>query len=80
MGKKVSVGRRVRGIGAQACARHGCFCLGSVVDFELGERQMCMDYSLSEGIQEQQYGRHSICPLHLRYHVSIPCQLGSALR
>lgn len=50
-GEKVAFGRRVRGIGAQACARHGCFCPSSVVDFELGERQMCMDYSLSEALK-----------------------------
>ncbi|KAF8956034.1 hypothetical protein BDZ97DRAFT_1672276, partial [Flammula alnicola] len=50
-GEKVAAGRRVRGIGAQACARHGCFCPSSVVDFELGERQMCMDFSLSEAFK-----------------------------
>jgi Kyakuja-Dileera-Zisupton transposase len=32
------------GIGAAACARHGCFCPGSVVDFHNGERQMNMDW------------------------------------
>ena len=50
-GDKVTAGRRVRGIGAHACARHGCFCPSSVVDFELGERQMCMDYSFSEALK-----------------------------
>lgn len=31
------------GIGATACARHGCFCPHSVVDFQKGER--CVWYS-----------------------------------
>ena len=49
--EKIVAGRRARGIGAQACARHGCFCPSSVVDFELGERQMCMDYSFSQALK-----------------------------
>lgn len=31
-------GKDVTGIGATACARHGCYCPGSVVDFQKGER------------------------------------------
>ncbi|KAI6101880.1 hypothetical protein F5141DRAFT_1065834 [Pisolithus sp. B1] len=34
------------GIGAAACAWHGCFYPHSVVDFQKGERQLNMDYSL----------------------------------
>ena len=47
-GEKSGPGKRVRGIGAIACARHGCFCPSSVVDFPKGEKQMHMDYALSE--------------------------------
>ncbi|KAI6146621.1 hypothetical protein EDD17DRAFT_1514717 [Pisolithus thermaeus] len=32
------------GVGATACAWHGCFYLHSVVDFQKGERQLNMDY------------------------------------
>ncbi|GBE83152.1 hypothetical protein SCP_0501990 [Sparassis crispa] len=35
------------GIGATACVRHGFFVPHTVVDFQKGERQMNMDYSLS---------------------------------
>ncbi|KAH9478866.1 hypothetical protein JR316_0009328 [Psilocybe cubensis] len=45
---RVSPGKRVRGIGAHACARHGCFCPSSVVDFDKGEKQMHMDWSLTQ--------------------------------
>jgi hypothetical protein len=31
-----------------ACARHGCFCPSSVVDFPKGERQILMDLALAE--------------------------------
>lgn len=35
---KTFKGKDITGIGAVACARHGCFCPGGVVDFEKGER------------------------------------------
>ncbi|KAI6004934.1 hypothetical protein EDD15DRAFT_2155191, partial [Pisolithus albus] len=38
------------GIGATACAQHGCFYPHSVVDFQKGERQLNMDYSLSNAL------------------------------
>jgi len=38
-------------VGAVACARHGCFCPSSVVDFDLGEKQMHIDYGVSESIK-----------------------------
>ncbi|KDR79699.1 hypothetical protein GALMADRAFT_63536 [Galerina marginata CBS 339.88] len=41
-------GKRSRGVGCAACARHGCFCIGSLVDFELGEKQSNMDWSVCE--------------------------------
>ncbi|KAI5982195.1 hypothetical protein EDD15DRAFT_2378224 [Pisolithus albus] len=34
------------GIGATACAQHGCFVPNSVVDFQKGERYMNTDYSI----------------------------------
>jgi hypothetical protein len=38
----------VTGIGAHACARHGCYCPSSGVNFVKGETQASADYSLSE--------------------------------
>ncbi|KAI6138394.1 hypothetical protein BKA82DRAFT_4366513 [Pisolithus tinctorius] len=38
------------GIGATACARHGCFYPHCVVDFQKGERQLNMDYSLANAL------------------------------
>ncbi|TFK59884.1 hypothetical protein BDN72DRAFT_780127, partial [Pluteus cervinus] len=47
--KNMKTGNRdVTGIGAVACARHGCFCPGSVVDFQKGERQANIDYALAQ--------------------------------
>ncbi|KAG2023692.1 hypothetical protein CC2G_001319 [Coprinopsis cinerea AmutBmut pab1-1] len=48
---KVRKGLDVTGIGAIACMRHGAFAPGSVVDFQKGERQINMDYALSEALQ-----------------------------
>ncbi|EAU84183.2 hypothetical protein CC1G_13091 [Coprinopsis cinerea okayama7 len=48
---KVRKGLDVTGIGAIACMRHGAFAPGSVVDFQKGERQINMDYSLSEALK-----------------------------
>ncbi|KAG2113783.1 uncharacterized protein F5147DRAFT_650200 [Suillus discolor] len=38
------------GIGGCACAWHGCFVPHSMVDFQKGERQMNMDYALSQAL------------------------------
>jgi hypothetical protein len=38
------------GLGATACLWHGCYCPTGIVDFQKGERQMNMDYSLSQSI------------------------------
>ncbi|EGO21549.1 hypothetical protein SERLADRAFT_410165 [Serpula lacrymans var. lacrymans S7.9] len=38
------------GIGATACAQHGVFCLGAIVDFQKGEHQVNMDYSLCQAL------------------------------
>ncbi|KAH9927710.1 uncharacterized protein B0H18DRAFT_1118236 [Fomitopsis serialis] len=46
----------VTGIGATSCARHGCFVPHSVVNFQKGERQMNMDYSLSNALGYQSKG------------------------
>ncbi|KAH6908105.1 hypothetical protein BKA70DRAFT_1372112 [Coprinopsis sp. MPI-PUGE-AT-0042] len=48
---KIHKGCDATGIGAWACMRHGCFCPGGVVDFQKGERQMNMDYALSESLE-----------------------------
>ena len=50
-GEKSGPGKCACSIGTMACAWHGCFCPGSLVDFPKGEKQMSMDYSVSEGIK-----------------------------
>ncbi|KAG1779886.1 hypothetical protein EV702DRAFT_1043277 [Suillus placidus] len=40
----------VTGIRGCACARHGCFVPNSMVDFQKGERQMNMDYTLCNAL------------------------------
>ncbi|KAG1826707.1 uncharacterized protein BJ212DRAFT_1257706, partial [Suillus subaureus] len=42
---------RVTGVGATACARHGCFVPHAVVDFQKGEWQMNMDYSICNALK-----------------------------
>jgi hypothetical protein len=44
-------GMDVTGHGHTACARHGCFAPGSGVDFHKGERQMNIDWSLSQAMK-----------------------------
>ncbi|KAI6137277.1 hypothetical protein F5141DRAFT_1209605 [Pisolithus sp. B1] len=48
---------RSTGIGATACAWHGCFVPHSVVDFKKGERYMNTDYSICNALG---YGSESI--------------------
>ena len=38
------------GIGGNCCTRHGCFAPGSLVNFQKGERQLNMDWSLCEAL------------------------------
>jgi len=59
------------GIGATACARHGCFCPHSVVDFQKGERQMNMDYSLCQAVAHTAKDIPQILVLY-----DIACQYG----
>ncbi|KAF9218810.1 hypothetical protein BS17DRAFT_637605, partial [Gyrodon lividus] len=42
------------GIGAIACARHGCFLPDTVVDFQKGEQQVNMDYALCRALSRLQ--------------------------
>ncbi|KAI6144446.1 hypothetical protein BKA82DRAFT_3983221, partial [Pisolithus tinctorius] len=50
------------GIGATACARHGCFYPHSVVDFQKGKRQLNMDYSLANALSYNMAGiNHVLC-------------------
>jgi hypothetical protein len=44
------------GIGCCACARHGCYAPGSVVDFQKGEKQMNMDWSHAEALNNTNIG------------------------
>ncbi|KAH7919749.1 hypothetical protein BV22DRAFT_1022428, partial [Leucogyrophana mollusca] len=47
---------RATGVGATACARHGCFVPGTVVDFQKGERQMNIDYSICNALKFRSEG------------------------
>lgn len=49
-------GQDITGIGATACGRHGNFCPSGVVNFQKGERQMNMDYSLCHAILNSNMG------------------------
>ncbi|KAG1803238.1 uncharacterized protein BJ212DRAFT_1245414, partial [Suillus subaureus] len=42
---------RATGVGATACARHGCFVPHTVVDFQKGEWHMNMDYSICNAVK-----------------------------
>ncbi|KAF8962368.1 hypothetical protein BDZ97DRAFT_1759410 [Flammula alnicola] len=71
-GEKSGPGKCAQGISANACARHGCFCPSSVVDFQKGEKQMNMDYSFSEALKTTNIG--SIEMVALIY--DIMCEYG----
>jgi len=58
------------GIGGHSCARHGCFAPGSLVDFQKGERQMNMDWSLCEALATTNIGLIR----HLLHIYNINCQ------
>ncbi|KAG2739063.1 hypothetical protein P692DRAFT_201730186, partial [Suillus brevipes Sb2] len=47
---------RATGVGATACARHGCFIPHCVVDFQKGERHMNIDYSICNAIKHAAKG------------------------
>ncbi|KAF8430555.1 hypothetical protein L210DRAFT_3614647 [Boletus edulis BED1] len=55
------------GIGATACARHGCFVPHTVVDFQKGERQVNMDYSFTNALK---YNMGSISRVILFYDIN----------
>ncbi|KIK30870.1 hypothetical protein PISMIDRAFT_86912, partial [Pisolithus microcarpus 441] len=48
------------GVGATACAWHGCFYPHSVVDFQKGERQLNMDYSLAHALSYNMTGINNV--------------------
>ncbi|KAI6041034.1 hypothetical protein EDC04DRAFT_2566131 [Pisolithus marmoratus] len=48
------------GVGATACAQHGCFYPHSVVDFQKGERQLNMDCSLAHALSYNMAGINNI--------------------
>ncbi|KAI6106029.1 hypothetical protein EV401DRAFT_1797429, partial [Pisolithus croceorrhizus] len=48
------------GVGATACTWHGCFYLHSVVDFQKGERQLNMDYSLCNALSYNMNGIQNV--------------------
>jgi hypothetical protein len=63
------------GIGGHACARHGCFALSSLVNFEKGEKQMNIDWSLCEAIETTNVGPIKqilhIYDINCQYHVHL---------
>ncbi|KDR74655.1 hypothetical protein GALMADRAFT_27784, partial [Galerina marginata CBS 339.88] len=68
-------GKRVRGVGCWACGRHGCFAIGSLVDFIKGEKQMSMDWSLCECLKHLQMDGitcvHCIYDIMCQFHVNL---------
>ncbi|KAJ3518426.1 hypothetical protein NMY22_g13683 [Coprinellus aureogranulatus] len=44
-------GYDVTGVVAVACARHGCFAPGGIIDLQKGERQLNVDYALVEALR-----------------------------
>ncbi|KAI6111367.1 hypothetical protein F5141DRAFT_1063661 [Pisolithus sp. B1] len=48
------------GVGATACMQHGCFYPHSVVDFQKGERQLNMDYSLCNALSYNMNGIQNV--------------------
>ncbi|KAI6012412.1 hypothetical protein F5J12DRAFT_717717 [Pisolithus orientalis] len=60
---------RSTGIGATACAQHGCFVPHSVVDFQKGEKYMNTDYSICSALD---YHSESITKALVIYDVG--CQ------
>ncbi|KAG1870546.1 hypothetical protein C8R48DRAFT_670889 [Suillus tomentosus] len=63
------------GIGGCACAQHGCFVPHSMVDFQKGERQMNMDYALSQALN---YNTDGISPAIMFYDIN--CQYNKFLK
>ncbi|KAF8141809.1 hypothetical protein EV363DRAFT_1151130 [Boletus edulis] len=47
---------RATGVGATACARHGCFVPHSVVDFYKGEQHKNIDYSICQAVNYKSDG------------------------
>ncbi|PPQ79182.1 hypothetical protein CVT26_000453 [Gymnopilus dilepis] len=60
----------VSGIGAFACLRHGCYCPGSIVNFQKGERHMNMDWGLCKAFK---FTNTDKCPCIL-YCYDVNCQ------
>jgi hypothetical protein len=64
------------GIGCCACARHGCYAPGSVVDFQKGERQMNMDWAIAETLKNTKMGEIPtamlIYDIMCQYHIKLP--------
>lgn len=60
----------VTGIGNYSCLRHSCYCPGSVVDFQKGERQMNIDYGLVQAVKNT---NTDLAPMVI-YAYDINCQ------
>ncbi|KAI6141259.1 hypothetical protein BKA82DRAFT_3986329, partial [Pisolithus tinctorius] len=69
------------GIGATACAWHGCFYLHSVVDFQKGERQLNMDYSLANALHYNMAGINKVLcfyDINCSYMKNLRMQVGNS--
>ncbi|PPR03993.1 hypothetical protein CVT26_001037, partial [Gymnopilus dilepis] len=47
------------GVAAIACARHGCFAPGAVVDLQKGERQMNVDWAFAQALKNTNISKNS---------------------
>ncbi|KAF9521376.1 hypothetical protein CPB83DRAFT_778848, partial [Crepidotus variabilis] len=72
-------GLDVTGLGTHACARHGCFAPGSAVDFQKGERQMNIDWSLCQALQttgmDQLPEVLHIYDINCQYHIHLQSRI-----
>ncbi|KAG2141447.1 uncharacterized protein EDB93DRAFT_1105726 [Suillus bovinus] len=70
------------GIGGCACAQHRCFVPHSMVNFQKGERQMNMDYALSQALNYNTDGiSHAITfyDINCQYHMFLKDQVASSM-
>ncbi|OJA21105.1 hypothetical protein AZE42_09906 [Rhizopogon vesiculosus] len=70
------------GIGGCACACHGCFVPHSMVDFQKGERQMNMDYALSQALNYNTNGISrtiTFYDINCQYHKNFKDRIASSM-
>ena len=74
----------VNGVVTHACARHGCYCPGSIVNLPKGEKQSSVDFSTSETAKTTHMENIKlflqIYDLACIYHVKLPQRFRDAAR